>query len=294
MSADVLRLENENLTVDVSRFGGSLIAARYRGIPFLKPTPTEGIASRHLGTEASFPLVPFGNRIENNSFNFAGQQFALAPNAADPLHLHGDGWLAEWQVISQSASEATLRYVHRRTTTGPYAYEAIQTVRLDDDTLSISLSVINMSDRALPFGLGHHPFFPRTPQTRLTAKATRFWSERAGHLPDTSGAIPDALDFKAGNALPAHWINNAYEGWNGAASIEWPELRLRLTLTTEGPFGCFMIYSPGADAEFFCFEPMTHLPNAHNMPAAAGLVPLEHGQALAGRMTLSPAISPAI
>jgi aldose 1-epimerase len=294
MTRDVLHLANDSLSVDVSRFGGSLLAASYRGVPFLKPTPTEGIASRQFGSEASFPLVPFGNRIEGNSFSFAGQQFALAPNAADPFCLHGDGWLAEWQVISQSATETMLRYIHHQNPLSPYAYEAIQTVQLNRDALTLSLTVTNTSEHALPFGLGHHPFFPRTPRTRLAAKATRFWSERAGHLSDTSSAIPDALDFATGNALPLHWINNAYEGWDGAARIEWPELGLRLALTTEGPFDCFMIYSPDADAEFFCFEPMTHLPNAHNMTTAGGLVPLGHGQSLTGRMTLSPATLPSI
>lgn len=284
MPDDVLHLGNEELSVELSRFGGSLMSATWRGIPFLKPTPTAGIATQRFGAEASFPLVPFGNRIEGNSFSFDGERFFLEPNASgDPCCLHGDAWLGEWELKSRSGEQATLSYVHAERAGSPYAYEAVQDVRLEGSTLLLSLAVTNTSTRPLPFGLGHHPYFPRTAGTRLRAKAKRIWSERTGHLPDVPGPIPRTHDFSEGNTLPACWMNNAYEAWDGEAVIEWPERQLALTLETEGAFECFMIYSPGADAGFFCFEPMTHLPNAHNMPnEAGGLVKLNPGQSLAG------------
>ncbi|WEX90368.1 aldose 1-epimerase [Sinorhizobium garamanticum] len=292
MPNDVLHLKNDELSIELSRFGGSLIAAAWRGIPFVKPIATAGIATQRFGAEAGFPLVPFGNRIEGNSFTFDGERFFLEPNTSgDPFCLHGDGWLSEWELKSHSGEQATLSFVHAERAGSPYAYEAVQDVRLDGSTLVLSLTVTNISARRLPFGLGHHPFFPRTAGTRLRARAKRIWGERIGHLPDVPGPIPRTLDFTEGNVLPAHWMNNAYDGWDGDASIEWPERQLALRLETQGAFGCFMIYSPGADADFFCFEPMTHLPNAHNMPnEAGGLVALKHGQSLAGtvRFHLTP------
>ncbi|WP_428424579.1 aldose 1-epimerase [Pararhizobium sp.] len=293
MDQDVLHLRNGDLSVDVSRFGGSLLTGSYRGVPFLKPTTTAGLASHRFGAEASFPLVPYGNRIEANAFDFSGKHFSMVPNTADPYCLHGDGWLAEWEILSQYGGEAVLRYIHRQNPSDPYAYDVIQTVRLDGDALTLALTVTNTSYEPLPFGIGFHPFFARTPQTRLKAKASRFWSERSGHLPDAPTLIPRHLDFTEAGPLPPHWINNAYDGWDAKARIEWPEHGLGLTLTAEGPFDCFMIYSPDADAGFFCFEPMTHLPNAHNMPSSAGLVTLEHGQSLTGRIALCPAVLPA-
>ncbi len=292
MSQDILHLRNGDLSVEVSRFGGSLLAGHYRGMPFLKPTPTAGLASRRFGAEASFPLVPYGNRIEANAFDFAGKHMSMPPNTADPYCLHGDGWLAEWEILSQSDCKAVLRYIHRQHPSGPYAYNVIQTVRLDGDALILALTVTNTSGDVLPFGLGFHPFFPRTPQTRLKAEAKQFWTERRGHLPDTAIPIPEGLDFTAARPLPPHWLNNAYDGWNAKARIEWPEHGLGLTLTADGPFDCFMIYSPGADTGFFCFEPMTHLPNAHNMLSGGGLVTLEHGESLCGGIVLHPVVLP--
>jgi aldose 1-epimerase len=292
MAQDVLHLRNGDLSVDVSRFGGSLLTGSYRGIPFLKPTPTAGLASRRFGAESSFPLVPYGNRIEANAFDFAGERFGMQPNTADPDCIHGDGWLAEWEVVSQTSCEAVLRYVHRKNQSSPYAYDVTQTVRLDGDALTLALAVTNISRTPLPFGLGFHPFFPRTPHTRLKAQARRFWTERSGNLPDAAMPIPERLDFADALPLPSHWINNAYEGWNAEAWIEWPEHGLGLRLAAIGPFDCFMIYSPDIDADFFCFEPMTHLPNAHNMQSDAGLVTLEHEQSLSCSMVLRPVLLP--
>ncbi|KOF17251.1 hypothetical protein AC244_18820 [Ensifer adhaerens] len=287
MSLDVLQLNNGMLSIELSRFGGSILSGSHRGVPIFQPTPTGGLASLRHGAEASFPLVPFGNRLEGNTFTFSGNRFVLAPNAGDPFYLHGDGWLASWQVVSHNETEACLRYVHDAIPPSPYAYEALQHFSVEGGRLTVTLSVTNRSAFALPMGLGHHPFFPKTAGTRLIAKAGRFWTERAGHLPDQPGPIPDALDFERGNLVPRQWLNNAYEGWDGKALIEWQEHDLCLEIEAQPPFRHFMLYAP-EDADLFCFEPMTHLPNGHHLPGFGGLSILEHGQSLVGTMTLSP------
>ncbi|OCP15606.1 MULTISPECIES: aldose 1-epimerase [unclassified Ensifer] len=287
MSADVLQLGNGELSIELSRFGGSILSGSYRGVPIFQPRSAGGLASQHHGAEASFPLVPFGNRLEGNSFSIACNRFVLTANSSDPCYLHGDGWLATWEAVSHSETEACLRYVHEAAAPNPYAYEAVQHFRIVGERLSVTLSVTNRSRHALPMGLGHHPFFPKTAGTRLIAKADRFWTERAGHLPDQPGPIPDALDFEMGNPIAPRWLNNAYEDWDGKAIIKWPEHDLCLEIEARAPFRHFMLYSP-ADADFFCFEPMTHLPNGHHLPGFGGLSILEHDQSLVGTITFTP------
>lgn len=287
MAADVLQLGNGALSIELSRFGGSILSGSYRGAPIFRPTRTEGLASQHYGTEASFPLVPFGNRLEGNAFTFSGHRHALLRNAGDPCYLHGDGWLATWEIISHSETEACLRYLHEAIAPSPYAYDAVQHFDVDGDRLTITLSVTNRSAFTLPMGVGHHPFFPKTAGTRLIAKAERFWTERAGHLPDQPGPIPGELDFEGSNRIPPQWLNNAYEDWDGKAVIEWPEHDLCLEIEAEPPFRHFMLYTP-EDTDFFCFEPMTHLPNGHHLPGLGGLSVLQSGESLVGTMTLSP------
>src|SRR5437763_16944474 len=60
---------------------------------------------------ASFPLVPYVNRIRDGRFTFRGREVRLAPNmAGDPSPLHGQGWLNAWRTIELSERNAVLSY----------------------------------------------------------------------------------------------------------------------------------------------------------------------------------------
>ncbi len=48
---------------------------------------------------ASFPLVPYVNRIRGGRFTFRQREVVLDPNMpGDPSPLHGQGWLSAWNV----------------------------------------------------------------------------------------------------------------------------------------------------------------------------------------------------
>ncbi len=271
MAEDVIRLEKNGLTVDVSPLGGAILSAHWHGIPILTPTPTPGLASQIIGAEACFPLVPFGNRIEHNSFQFDGRTHALEPNTADPLVLHGDGWRQRWTILLHESHRIIFRYRHE---TAPFAYEATQAITLEDSGLTLSLAVTNKAADPLPHGLGFHPYFPRTQQTRLFARAAYCWTERENHLPGIAIPLPEDLDFSAGAPLPDRWLNNAFDGWDGHARIEWPENGLALSIEADKGLSHFVLYSPSASDGYFCFEPMSHRPNGHHDPLGGGLVPL--------------------
>jgi aldose 1-epimerase len=134
----------------------------------------------------------------------------------------------------------------------------------------------------MPFGLGHHPFFPLTPRTRLFAPATAFWSEKHDYLPDRRGEVPADLDYSAPGPVPERWINNGFEGWTGRARIEWPEHQLALDLSAPDCTRYFLFrsdttFDPTFKGDFFCFEPMTHSANVHGRDDG-GLVILHPGE----------------
>jgi aldose 1-epimerase len=138
------------------------------------------------------------------------------------------------------------------------------------------LSVRNLGPEPLPFGLGFHPWLVRTPGTLLQAKAKQVVLENCDHLPDGEAPVAWRVewDFAAPRALPADWINNAFLGWDGRATVIWSDRKLALELEADGPLLTYIVYSPAAGAGFFCFEPVTHPVDAHNLaggPAANGL-----------------------
>jgi aldose 1-epimerase len=138
------------------------------------------------------------------------------------------------------------------------------------------LSVVNHAAAPLPFGLGFHPWIVRTPETLLQAKAKRFVSETSDHLPSAAAEVslrPD-WNFAEPRSLPDGWINNAFLDWDGRASVHWPDRELRLEVAAEPPLTVYVVYSPLHEADFFCFEPVTHAVDAHNAsggPEANGL-----------------------
>ncbi|WHO74105.1 aldose 1-epimerase [Rhizobium sp. BT03] len=275
-----IELRHGELAVRVSARGAAVAAATFRGMPFLVA------AGGPDGAMANFAMVPFGNRVEGNAMSFAGRDYAFQPNTSDPLYRHGDGWLGLWQLEDSSSEHAQFSFSRSADRVSPYAYLTRQEIRLAGDALVLTLSVENRGAAALPFGLGQHPFFVRTPQTRLTIAADRYWSERADHLPDVPGPVPEYFDFRSEKLLPQRWMNNAFEGWNGRAAIAWPELGIQAALDADGALERFMLYMPVDRNDFFCLEPMSHLPNGHHLPDFGGLAPLAPGEILAGTVTI--------
>ena len=186
-----IELRQGDLAVRVSPRGAAVTAAMFRGIPFLVATGGPD------GAMANFAMVPFGNRVEGNSMSFAGRDYAFQPNTSDPLYRHGDGWLGLWQFEDSNSEHARFTFSRLADRVSPYAYLTRQEIRVAGDALILTLSVENRGEAALPFGLGQHPFFVRTPKTRLTIAADRYWSERPDHIPDRPGAVPGYIDFRS-------------------------------------------------------------------------------------------------
>lgn len=280
-SRDSWHLGSEDLDVAVSAKGGAITHLSAFGTPLL--LPFGGINE----TAACFPLVPFGNRIAGNRFSLNGRTYDLMPNTQDPLVLHGDGWLRDWEITSSQSDSILMQMESKASQSSPYGYLAKQGFHVHETTLSITLSVLNEGSETLPFGIGFHPFLARTKQMSVTMQAKTVWTEGEGHLPDRPETPPSELDFSHGKHLPEGWINNAFQGFNGSAQIVWPELGRSLTLECDPLFDVAMLYAPSTQSDFFCLEPMSHMPNGFHMEEFGGLTLLSPGEELSGTIKLS-------
>lgn len=259
-------------------------------LPIFRPLPED--APEDPIQLACNLLVPWSNRISGGGFRFGDKSYSIKPTYFDdPLPLHGNGWLSEWSLWARKHDRASLELVSAGP--GPFSYLAQVDYQLDASALTVSLSVESRAKIDLPFGLGLHPWLPRTVGTRLWAPAERVWLEDERHLPTGSvpvGERPD-WEFSQLRPLPKEWINNGFVGWNRRALVEWPEHGLALEIEAGEGLGTYLFYSPGAESPFFCFEPVSHPVDAHNLPggaAANGLVVLAPGERLSASCRFAP------
>jgi aldose 1-epimerase len=254
----LLSLRAGRIAVDLApAAGGSIARFAMDDTDLLRPMPAEAVAGNRGNAAAAYPLVPFSNRIADGRLVFDGEEHRLPRNWPGVAHpMHGEGWAQPWRVAHHGAHFAELVHDHDRRG-WPFRYRARQTFRIDDGGLQVRMAIENLEHRAVPAGLGLHPFFRRDPDTELAFRAAAVWLGDAEVLPTARRAIPAAWDYSTSRRVEPG-LDNCFEGWDGQAVIAWPRRRLRLELRATAPFGHAVVYTP-ADRPYFCIEPVSHV-----------------------------------
>jgi aldose 1-epimerase len=253
--------------------------------------PCRNLSYAHPFDLANNLLIPWSNRIAGGGFTFAEEFHPLDPNIpGESTPNHGNGFSSAWTVEKVASESTTLSL--QSIGPGPFRYVASASYKLADGALTMHLSATNRGSR-LPFGLGFHPWFVRTPLTLLHAKAKRVVLENSIHLPAGELPVEARSDWNFGlpRRLPGAWINNAFLGWDGNATITWPDRQLSLEISADPRLSTYIVYSPSSDADHFCFEPVMHPVDAHNLPGgpeANGLAILDPDAELSVSCRFSP------
>ena len=279
--------------------GGCLTAFRWPSaagpVDWLRPAAASGQVAPV--DSACFPLVPYSNRIRDGRFAFEGRDYHLARNfGASPHSIHGHGWQAPWHIAAQEEDRVTLVFTHEAVYTHeaadwPSPYRAEQRFSLSEGVLTIDLGVTNTGPRAMPIGLGLHPYFPRTPRCRLTAAVEGMWKTDAEVMPTTL----IKADLSGGLEPEASALDNCFTGFAGEAVIDWPERHARLTITADPALSFLVVFTPPGE-DFFCVEPVTHSTDAVNLAGDrgdTGLKILQPGETFAASIRFAPQLDAA-
>mgnify|MGYP002819656581 CR=1 FL=1 len=296
---DTIALESGDTLLEVSPVtGGSITryatAREDRVFEWMRPATEAAILERSAGQTASFPMVPFSNRIRNGRFSFDGRDvqltelFGRAPHA-----IHGHGWLEPWNIVEQADDTLTLEYRHPADS-WPWAYRAEQTFELRDAVLTIRFAVTNEATTRMPLGFGLHPYFVRTPGVRLHAGVGEMWRADDDAMPAELVPPPPQLAFGASGLSPDLAIlDNNFLSFGGEYRIEWPEWRAGLRVEADPVYSCLVVYTPEG-RDFFCAEPATNCIDAVNLAASGredtGLIGLAADDTAAGEVVFTPAI----
>ncbi len=278
----MLRLANDSLQLDIApEMGGGIARLDYvahgHRQPILRPAADE--AADVLGM-ASFPLVPYANRIRGGTFVCDGRRVHLSPNmAGDPSPLHGQGWLRAWKVDFSTENSAHLTFVHDAGE-WPWQYEAWQDFRLDATGLDVILGCRNLSEQRMPCGLAQHPYFPCDGATLIDVEVASAWTADAQTLPVERVPPLERYELRTRRICGAD-LDNAFDGWNGTARFFWPGQPMRAVMTSPDATR-FHVYSP-TEGGYFAAEPVQNAVTALNAPQEdwdrLGIALLEQGRA---------------
>lgn len=267
--------------------GGALTRVSWRGRPVLRDCGDEPVATRNVRRAACYPLVPYSNRIGGARFTFDGDTHALRANfPGEPHAMHGFGWQRAWRVVALEHDRAVLRIDHDGDADWPYACAIEQRIDVAHDALRLELVLTNVDERRAPAGVGWHPYFPLTAQTRLRTVWRDVLLGAPDRLPAEVASVPDSWRFEDARALADVQVDHSFTGWDGDATIV--ETDYCLELASDGMPAAVLFRPPGS--AFFAFEPVSHSNNALQFGDVAGTVPmnvLAPGESLHAAMTLN-------
>ncbi|WP_162937917.1 aldose 1-epimerase [Kiloniella sp. EL199] len=271
MPSDLI-IETQTAIASFSLDGGCIAsyAIKKDGTAYhiLRPYQQESSVSFSPLSAASFPLIPYSNRIKHGKFTFDDQSYQLALNFADHPHsIHGTSWQKLWQIKEQSESQIILElnYISRGKTSGdwPFNFKAVQTFNLTGNDLTQQISVTNTGNDQMPLGLGMHPYFPKRKNTRLKANAPKVWTTDQTCLPQELVECPGHWDLNTNLLVENLECDNQFEPWDGKAQIHWPEDKITVDLSASSNLNRLIVYAP-KNENFFCVEPTSHITNALN------------------------------
>ena len=267
--------------------GGAIGAFTWRDKHVLRPMPEDAIADADVRRAASYPLVPYSNRIRDAQLDFSGNRHALERNfGAHPHAIHGVGWQRAWRVGALSATRAMFSLDHDTHDDGnhswPWPFRATQCFDLaagtQDATLTATLTIQNIGTALFPFGLGWHPFFPRDATTSISF-ADAVWINDATQLPQRQIGVTGPWDFASPRSFGDDAIDNVFCGWAGTATLRSPARGVVTRIDADSACRWLVVYAP-ADRDFVALEPVTHETDAFNRHAA--------GEAHTGTRVLPP------
>jgi len=264
--------------------GGAIVAYEWNGKPMLRPTPSDALAAGDVQRFGSYPLLPFSNRIAGATLRWQGNTYSLLRYIPEVPHaIHGNGWRRAWSVLEREPARATLELVHdaadERALEWPFPYRAQQRFDLADDTLTMTLVIANIGDAPFPFGLGWHPYFPRSATTLLGFAADAVWQTDSSVLPTRLESVPAQWRFAPPRPIADTRLDHCFVGWRRPATLSRPEQSLRTMIDADAACTHLVVYVP-AERDYLAIEPVTHMTDAFNRAEA--------GQRDTGTRVLAP------
>jgi aldose 1-epimerase len=286
----MLRIDSADSSVVVMpECGGAILGWGEDGELLLRHTQPDAIMNGNVRGMSGFPLVPFCNRIGNGRFRWQGVDYQLDRNFGDNPHtIHGAGWQRPWDVVSTADDQVKLQLqydaIGEQARHWPFPFLARLTYGCASGRLVVTLEVENRHATPAPAGIGLHPYFPRRPGMALQFKASGVYMNGEDSLPSQHTKVPRDWDHSSPITIGRLELDNCFTGWARNARVVGG-----VSITADAAFRHLQVYTPPG-RDYFCVEPVSHAPNALNMPdlpSDQAMHVLEPGESLSGSITIS-------
>lgn len=254
-------------------------------------------------------LFPFPNRIRDGRFTWDGKDYELPRNDPSGKNaIHGFACRHPWRVVGQGVDERSAwltgefhggRDAPETLSLWPADYRIQITYRLRANSLRMEAKVDNPDRRALPFGLGYHPYFTLPflgdATSTMTVPAPTYW-ELVENLP-TGNILPvdPSRNLRGGPRIDSVTVDDILTDLDPAQTKD--GLLLRGTLSagnrslrmfTSADFREMVVFTP-PHGRAACLEPYTCPTDAINLRRhglSTGWRVLQPGERWTGVVTL--------
>jgi aldose 1-epimerase len=148
-------IESGEYRAVIGEVGASVRDFRFGGREIFQGLPREEFSKAFHGSV----LLPWPNRLDAGRYEFDGEIFQTAVTEPDRnTALHGLSPYARWQLADHSRSGVVLTLALLPTIGYPFFLDSTVSYQLDAAGLRVATTSTNVGDRALPYGIGFHPW----------------------------------------------------------------------------------------------------------------------------------------
>jgi aldose 1-epimerase len=268
--------------------GGGLTGWMIGLTPILRRALPQASVGGDTHAMGCLPILPYCNRVSHGRFRWMGLEYRLKPNFGDDPHtIHGVGWQCGWQVAAAGPGFVSLVLDHAPDDAWPFGFAARVTYALSETALTIGVALTNRHSGPAPAGIGVHPYFPKSAASTLRFNASGAWENGADSLPSRHGAVAAEWAHSEPRPVVDSRLDNCFTGWDRVAEIGAGSANLRIEASEA--FRHLQVFTPSW-ADFFCVEPVSHVPDAVNrpgLPADQAMHVLEPDETLGGTVRLT-------
>jgi aldose 1-epimerase len=230
--------------------GARLHRLSYRGVDLLRTPADIEEHRRDPFFYGAYVMAPWCNRLAPGLLAIAGRTIDLATNFSDGSAIHGEVYLARWQVDQDEL------FIEAGDAGWPWRYRTSLQVTVEGTTIRIAQSLSNLDNGPMPGGIGLHPWWAGQPEVAIHAE--RVFSPNVA-----SPAAPIPVEGELDRRSLAPMAVGVDAAWpldgSPAATLYWPNTGIRATIEVE-PADSYVVAANPGNRNAIALEPETHAP----------------------------------